>query len=241
MSRSFITVITVVFNDVNTIENTIKSIVTQSYENYEFIVIDGGSTDGTVEIIRSYRDQINYIISESDNGIYDAMNKALRIAKGEWVNFINSGDFYTSTHVLSNISKYYLKGNSAYSIVHTDILEGGVYTSQNIFSGYILKNICHQSIFYNRFKLKKVLKYNTKYKLAADFDLLVAIYYMDPDLFSLKTNEADIYYLPGGISHTNKTVTIKERIKIIVSNRRNLGLNRYVLNLLNGFKNAIIK
>ena len=96
-------IVTVSYNAVATIESTILSVINQTYSNVEYIIIDGGSTDGTVDIIKKYQDKISYWISEPDQGIYDAMNKGLKIASGEWINFMNSGDSFVHTEVLENL------------------------------------------------------------------------------------------------------------------------------------------
>ena len=90
----FITVVTVVLNGEKDFERTILSVINQSYKNIEYIVIDGGSTDGTLDIIERYKDKIDYVIIEKDRGIYDAMNKGINIASGDWINFMNSGDIF---------------------------------------------------------------------------------------------------------------------------------------------------
>lgn len=89
-----ISIITVCYNSVDTIERTIKSVIGQTYPNIEYIVIDGGSTDGTVGVIKQYENRITKWISEPDKGIYDAMNKGIKMATGEWIHFRNSGDFF---------------------------------------------------------------------------------------------------------------------------------------------------
>ncbi|HCJ24415.1 MAG TPA: glycosyl transferase family 2 [Bacteroides ovatus] len=96
ISNDKISVITVVFNDAANIGKTIESYIAQTWENKEYIVIDGGSTDGTVEIIRKYLDRIDYFCSEKDNGIYDAMNKGISHCTGDWINILNSGDYYAN-------------------------------------------------------------------------------------------------------------------------------------------------
>ena len=102
-SNHKITIITVVFNASEGIKKTLKSIFSQSYKNIEIIVIDGGSTDGTIDIISDYSQYIDYFISEQDYGIYDAMNKGIRVATGEWICFMNSGDIFYSKDTVSNI------------------------------------------------------------------------------------------------------------------------------------------
>ena len=87
-----ISVVTVSYNAVSTIEQTILSVINQTYPHIEYIIIDGGSTDGTVDVIKKYADKITYWVSEPDKGIYDAMNKGLRRVRGDWCVFMNSGD-----------------------------------------------------------------------------------------------------------------------------------------------------
>lgn len=94
-----LSVITVVYNGEAFLEDTIKSIINQTYENIEYIVIDGASTDGTLNIIKKYEDKIDYWVSESDLGIYDAMNKGIDVASGEFINFLNAGDRFVDEHV----------------------------------------------------------------------------------------------------------------------------------------------
>ncbi|SEP95022.1 glycosyltransferase family 2 protein [Butyrivibrio sp. TB] len=98
-----VSVITVVRNDKEHIESTLNSLFVQDYPNIEYIVIDGASTDGTLEILEKYRSKIDYLISEPDNGIYDAMNKGISISNGDYIGFLNSGDEYADSKVFSTI------------------------------------------------------------------------------------------------------------------------------------------
>jgi glycosyltransferase involved in cell wall biosynthesis len=98
-----ISIITVVYNNKDTIKDAIESVLNQTYKNIEYIIIDGGSTDGTIDIIKSYRDKIDKFISEKDNGIYDAMNKGLKLASGDIVGILNSDDIYFNENVILNV------------------------------------------------------------------------------------------------------------------------------------------
>lgn len=89
-----ISIITVVYNGISEIEKTIQSVLNQTYPNIEYIIIDGGSTDGTIDIIKKYQGQLAYWVSEPDEGIYYAMNKGIQKATGEWIHFRNCGDYF---------------------------------------------------------------------------------------------------------------------------------------------------
>ena len=103
MEKPLISIITVAYNAIQLIEATIKSVINQSYTSIEYIIIDGGSTDGTIDIIKKYDKYLAYWISEPDKGIYDAMNKAIKKANGDWINFMNCGDTFVDENVISEI------------------------------------------------------------------------------------------------------------------------------------------
>ena len=114
---TLISIVTVSYNAVLTIEQTILSVINQTYPNVEYIIIDGGSTDGTVDIIKKYEDKIAYWVSEPDKGIYDAMNKGVVVATGEWINFMNAGDIFTDGDVIDKylqliIPQYFISNKS---------------------------------------------------------------------------------------------------------------------------------
>lgn len=115
-----ISIITVCLNSVKTIEQTIRSVIMQDYDNLEYIIIDGGSTDGTMDIIRKYENYFSYWISEPDNGIYDAMNKSLKVCTGDVVAFLNSDDWYDN-NVLKRVNSYFEEND-------VDIVSGKTYT-----------------------------------------------------------------------------------------------------------------
>ena len=103
MNKPLISIITISYNAANTIERTILSIINQTYSNIEYIIEDGKSKDGTLDIVNKYKHQISAIYSEKDKGIFDAMNKALHRSTGEWIIFMNAGDTFHNNEVISNI------------------------------------------------------------------------------------------------------------------------------------------
>jgi glycosyltransferase involved in cell wall biosynthesis len=146
-----ITVITVVRNGEKTLEQTILSVVNQTYGNIDYIIVDGASTDGTLDIIRKYEDKIDYWQSEPDEGIYSAMNKGIDLADGEWINFMNSGDCFVDCNVLNNIFSTEYQDNTKflYSDFYAKYDEdntNGDFCIANYSKGYIL----HQSVIYKK-------------------------------------------------------------------------------------------
>lgn len=179
-----ITVVTVVYNDVKHIEETILSVINQTYPNIEYIIVDGGSTDGTVDIIKKYSDSIAYWVSEPDKGIYDAMNKGICKATGEWINFMNSGDVFHSSNVIIEIvvSDVF---DTKVGVIYGDTF---LYKDRKFIKKFLNKpfwstpipyrtgkGICHQSMF-TRTKLAQKLLFNLKYRISADFDMTYRIY-----------------------------------------------------------------
>ena len=103
IKKPLISIITVIYNDGKKLEETILSILSQTYDNLEFIIIDGSSTDETIDIIKKYEDKIDYWISEKDSGIFDAMNKGILAAKGDYINFMNAGDFFIRKSLVKEV------------------------------------------------------------------------------------------------------------------------------------------
>ncbi len=215
-----ITVITVCYNSKDSIENTIRSVIEQGYEELEYIIIDGGSTDGTVEIVRGYNDYITYFQSEPDNGIYDAMNKGLRHATGEVIAFLNSDDTY-EPYTLNMVADYFATDT-------IDVLAGEV---NQICNGKILppnesdKDIeelhfymiyCHQGIFMKKKVFDALGGFNTQYKLAADYELTLRAHNLG---FRFK-KVADIFanFSADGVSQTKCLECVREFKEIALDN-----------------------
>lgn len=173
-----ISIITVCFNAKDTIEDTFKSIFNQTYKDFELIVIDGSSIDGTLDVIEKYKDKLSYFVSEPDNGIYDAMNKGIKVASGDFLFFLNANDVFYDSLVLEKTSKIldenkdikFLFGDTEY--IEEDKKTTRIETYEKINSFFVLldNNICHQSIFYHRSLFEDIGFYSKDYKIYADWD-----------------------------------------------------------------------
>lgn len=207
-----ISIVTVSFNCVNDIEATILSVLEQEYSNIEYIIIDGGSIDGTVDIINKYSDRIDYFISEKDSGIYDAMNKGIRFATGNWVNFMNAGDTFVNKNVLNNIT---FDQYSSYALLYGNKMEKDIVmypmSIEVLKSGIIMA--CHQSMFFNKSILKSELIYDTKYLIYGDYELVNKIFY---NKYKIKYLDIEIANFAGdGISSVVSTQKRKDKYYIV--------------------------
>lgn len=173
--KPLITVVTVVYNGAEFLEDTIKSVIEQTYDNVEYIIVDGGSTDGTLEIIKKYEHAIDYWVSEPDKGIYDAMNKGIDLGSGEWINFMNAGDTFFYQTTLQSVVELYPKSVLAFYGDFCIVRDNGI----EIVNAYNMSKIsliflgsrvcCHQSVFYASCFIKNH-KFNLDYRLKSDLD-----------------------------------------------------------------------
>lgn len=171
-----ISIITIVFNGESEIEKTIKSVINQTYNNIEYILIDGASKDSTMSIVKKYKDYFSTIISEPDKGIYNAMNKGLSHVTGDYVIFANSGDLIASDNVLEQVVTHInacstlpdlIYGN--YAEINNNIIGNEIqsYGHQRVWYGMFAS---HQSMFYNIELIKKQnITFDESYKIAADY------------------------------------------------------------------------
>lgn len=180
-----VSIITVCYNAGELIENTIKSVWGQTYENKEYIIIDGNSTDNTVSIINKYRDKIKYFLSEPDNGMYDAMNKGIKAATGDILYFLNSDDLFYDEYVIENIARVFQKKNDV-ELIYGPIIIKNPMTNESFiqtYDYYITKSyfiygaICQQSIFYKADIFKKCGQFNDAYKIVGDYEWVLRAFY----------------------------------------------------------------
>ncbi len=222
-----ISIITIAFNSEETIEDTIKSVVAQDYKDVEYIIIDGGSTDGTLQIVDKYKDNIAKVISEPDKGIYDAMNKGVRASMGELVGILNSDDFYASNTVLSEIADAIGDKDAIYAdLVYVDrentekvvrYWKAGAYKEDCFFKGWMPP---HPTFFIRKRLYDKYGDYNLKLKSAADYELMLRM---------LHKHKISVTYLPKVITKMRvggqSNVTLKNRLKANKEDRMAWELN----------------
>jgi putative colanic acid biosynthesis glycosyltransferase WcaE len=172
-----ITVVTVVYNAVELIERTIRSIIGQKFDNFEYIVIDGGSTDGTQNKINKYLDNIDVIVSERDSGIYDAMNKAITLAKGEWIIFINADDWFVDDKVLYEVSPYLTLETDFVYGDHESFngVESILVPARPLNTMWQRISFSHQSLF-SRTDLMVKNKFDLKKNIVADYNFYFSCY-----------------------------------------------------------------
>lgn len=219
MEKPLITIITITYNAGKVLEKTVDSILTQTYKNYEHLVIDGASTDDTLKKARKNPDA--RIISEKDRGLYDAMNKGLKYAKGEYVIFLNAGDTFRTSDTLA---QYAAATVSSPDIIYADTMvvnEKGediaprhhsapaLLTFESFSKGML---VCHQA-----FMVRKRIapNYDLAYKFSADYDWTIkCIKNTDPEK-CVNLNTYAINYLSDGLTDKNKIKSLKERYKIM--------------------------
>jgi len=238
-----ISVITICYNSANTLKYTLKSVLSQDYENIEHIIVDGGSTDNTLDVLKHYSLKRKIIISEKDKGIYDALNKGINKATGDFVTYLHSDDVFYNPQVISDVVKK-IKKNKGYKIYLGDTVYSNkknissiirYYTARNFKKNQISRGLIppHPSSFIDT-QISKKIGYNTKYKIAGDFDFFVKLF--------LK-NKLEYFYinLPiikmrwGGKSNKNIFSYLRSTVEIINSLNKNKIKKNYLTILLRIF------
>ncbi|MBA3681038.1 MAG: glycosyltransferase [Bacteroidetes bacterium] len=177
-----ISIITITFNSAATIEQTINSVLDQSYENIEYIIVDGGSTDKTLEVIEKYKSKISKFVSEKDNGLYDALNKGIGMASGDVVGILHSDDFYIDNTVIGKYANTFIKNNS--EAVYSDLFyvnkedtnkiirkwKSGNHKPNSFLHGWMPP---HPTFFVKREIYERFGKFNLDFKHSADYELML--------------------------------------------------------------------
>lgn len=218
-----ITVVTVVFNCVGSIEHTILNIVGQSYDNIEYIVIDGGSTDGTLEVIKKYEADIDLWISEKDKGIYNAMNKGIDLSTGDWINFMNAGDHFHSSSTVEQVAPHL---DNRYGVVAGAVRY--IYDENHTrvkhmrpkFTGFYMEVPHHQASFINN-RLMKHHKYDESFRIRGDLNFMTTLHAEGQKISMIDEVICDVD--TNGVSSGLSRVHVSEEIragKLVIKNYR---------------------
>lgn len=227
--KPLITVITVVFNGASTIEDTIQSVINQTYGNIEYIVIDGGSSDGTIEILKRYEHAIDYWVSEKDDGIYDAMNKGITLASGIYVGMLNADDMFAGQGVMQDYADNFCATN-------VDAIFSGLNIVSQVNVDKILRKYrvnrlgawllrigvmpAHPTFYCKRSCLECAGPYNTGYRIAADFEMLVRLCVKQKISWKF-LDKVSVVMRSGGISNSGYLARLKLNGEIIRACREN--------------------
>ena len=216
-------IITVTYNAEKVLEDTIQSVIFQTYRNVEYIIVDGASKDHTLEIVNKYHNRINKVISEPDKGLYDAMNKGIQLATGDYLCFLNAGDKFHDSETLQKIV-HTLKGQERPDVIYGEtaiVDEEGHFLHMRRLSAPAHLNwksfkqgmlVCHQAFFVNR-ELAINHLYDLQYRFSADFDWCIRIMKKAKCLHNTRLTLID--YLNEGMTTKNHKASLKERFCIM--------------------------
>ncbi|MEZ9669362.1 glycosyltransferase family 2 protein [Vibrio breoganii] len=221
-----VTIITVCFNSEKTIRDTIESVASQNYNNIEYIIIDGLSTDSTMDIVTEYQKYISVIVSEKDFGLYDAMNKGIKHATGEIIGILNSDDILANVDTIKKI----VSASSGYDGVYADVgfydidlkTKKRHYSSKNFEVSKFSRGFmpAHPSCYIRKSVVEDIGLYSLDYQIASDFDFLVRAFLSPNNSFNY-LNEEVVKMREGGLSTSGISANIKLNREIIISCRTN--------------------
>lgn len=215
-----ISIITVVYNEVKTIARTIESVLSQSYNNVEYIIIDGGSTDGTLNVISKYRNKLAYFVSEQDDGIYDAMNKGIRKATGDIIGILNADDWY-EPEALGTIANVFqdCEADVVYGqlqIIYNDGTKK-LFERPGLETFYTQMAVPHPATFLRRSVYEKYGLFDTSFRIAADYELMLRLYTGGAKFEAVKYIVTN--FSADGISSTNYFDLALEKEKLYLRYR----------------------
>lgn len=244
MNKPLFSIITICYNAEATLEKTIQSVLAQTYPNVEYIVVDGASKDNTLAIINRYRPQLSKVVSEPDKGLYDAMNKGIGLATGDYLCFLNAGDTFFSANTLQEMVAT-LPADKQPDVIYGETAlvdaEGHFVRMRRLQAPEVLTwrsfrqgmLVCHQAFFARR---ELVPLYDLQYRFSADFDWCIRI--MKQSHLLHNTHQTLVNYLDEGLTTSNQKASLKERFRIMA---KHYGLFSTLLHHLWFVFRAIIK
>lgn len=203
-----VTIITVCRNHAKELEKTIQSVENQTWQKKEYIVIDGASTDETLEVIQQHGDSITQWISEPDQGIYDAMNKGIRLAQGQWVIFMNAGDTFASTDTLQRV----FQESQEADVIYGDVIKGEHVKKAEPPHNAHRMFFCHQSAFVKTSCLRE-FPFDTRHRMSADFKQIKQLYLSGKSFRQLDFPVA--VFDTQGVSNTSRSAGLYDNIRVI--------------------------
>ena len=237
-----ISIITVSFNAVKVIEKTILSVIDQTYSNTEYIIIDGGSTDGTTDIIKKYSQHIKYWISEPDKGIYDAMNKGIIVANGDFINFMNAGDTFIDKDRIEKLFKEYTNEDIVYGNIIRNFKKyqkraSGIISKEPQIIDFLGDTIHHQAAFIKKELFLKHGLYSLDYKLISDWIFFYETIIKEKTNIKYVNQDIALFEMDGA-STIYGDVYEKERKSYLI---QEIGVEFYnYLEQLNKYNNCIL-
>jgi len=240
-----ISIITVTYNSISTIENCLSSIIKQTFKNIDYVVVDGSSTDGTLDLLKKNSKHISTLISQPDNGIYHAMNKGISSAKGDIIGFLNSDDFYYSDQIIDRVVKVFSEDPSLEAcyadLIYVDQKDTSrvirYWKSDKFKSGSFIKGWSppHPTFFVRSSVYKRYGNFNLKYKFASDVELMMRL---------IEVCKIRVKYIPeiwvkmrtGGVSNKNLRNILIQNKEVLLA----LRAHKLPVNLIIFFINKII-
>lgn len=221
-----LTIITINYNNLDGLTRTIESVVDQTWQDFEYIVIDGGSTDGSAKYIESQADKIDYWVSEPDSGIYNAMNKGIEKASGEYLFFLNSGDhFFSNTILKDNHSKIDIYDVIYFNIVLKDGKKSRIlsYPEKLNFAHFYAETLCHQSTLIKKELFKKIGLYDETFQFVSDWKFFIIALFQFNCSYIKINQKLSVFYLDGISSDPeNDELLYQERQKVLKADFSNL-------------------
>lgn len=223
MKKFKISIITVNLNNIVGLEKTIASVLEQTYKNFELVIIDGRSSDGSVSVIEKHKEQLSFSLSEPDTGVYNAMNKGIKNASGEYLLFLNSGDYFINENILENVSK---------EIDGTDLIYGniklvepsgkswtGVYPAKLSFDHFVTGSLPHPASFIKKSLFDKVGLYDENLKICSDWKFFLNAVIMHEASYKRIDETIAVFHLDGLSSGKDSELIIaQEKEQVILAN-----------------------